>query len=130
MKTIKTSFTIFAALFLLNSANAQTLKSDKTEDNFSVKYTGIEDNYLCFQVEVTGTGNSSFLKISDKSEGELYSQKLKLNAPFQIFKIEKRDGQQIIFNVQNGNKEFNKVFSATTKLVENTVVSEDGVAIL
>ena len=74
--------------------------------------------------------NNSILKISDKSEGELYSQNWKPKSPFQFFRIEKKDGQQLIFNFKSGIREVTKIFSATTRTVENTVVEENGLVIL
>ncbi len=131
MKTLKTLGIFFIALFLMKTANAQSLKTDKTEVNFSVKYIGTEGEYLCFQVEFTSAADyNTVLKISDRTEGELYTQNWKAKAPQQIFKIEKRDGQQLVFNLQNGGKATTKVFSTSTKLVENTTVVENAVASL
>lgn len=132
MKNFKIVFTIMVATLVLGgTVKSQSFTTAKIEDNFSVKFTGIENNYLCFQVEVKGLNeNRSVLKISDKQEGELYTQNWKVKAPFQVFKIEKKDGQQLIFNLHAGNKEFIKTFSATIKLVESTVVEENGLVVL
>ncbi len=132
MKNFKTFGTAFIALlFIANSATAQSFKGSKTEDNFSVKYAGTEANYLLFEVEILGAENeTSILKISDKAEGELYTQNWKPKSNFQIFKIEKQDGQQLIFNLQIGDKEYIKTFSATTRLVEKTTVQENGFVVL
>lgn len=132
MKNLKVVVTVMVATFLIGgTVKAQSFAAAKIEDNFSVKFTGTEDNYLCFQVEVKGLNEKgSVLKISDRQEGELYTQNWKVKAPFQAFKIEKKDGQQLIFNLQVGNKEFIKTFSATTRLIENTVVEENGFVVL
>lgn len=132
MKNLKVVLTVMVVIFLLGGeVKAQSFEAAKMEDNFSVKFTGTEDNYLCFQVEVKGLNeNVSILKISDKQEGELYAQNWRVKTPFQIFKIEKKDGQQLIFNLQAGSKEFIKTFSTTTRLIENTIVEENGFVVL
>ncbi|MCY7290797.1 MAG: hypothetical protein LH615_01310 [Ferruginibacter sp.] len=132
MKNFKTLGTALVAVFLMaGSASAQLLKAAKTQDNFSVKYTGTEANYLLFEVAIleAGEGNS-ILKISDRAEGELYTQNWKPKTTTQIFKIEKQDGQQLIFNLQVGDKEYTKTFSATTRMIEKTTVQENGFVIL
>lgn len=132
MKNFKTFGTAFLAMFLMaTTATAQFFKASKTEDNFSVKYTGTEANYLLFEIEILGGQNeTSILKISDKAEGELYTQNWKPKSKFQIFKIEKQDGQQLIFNLQVGDKEYTKTFSATTRMIEKTTVQENGFVVL
>jgi hypothetical protein len=130
MKNLKVLVSIISLFLITTTVKAQTVNAVKKEDDFSVKFTGVQDNYLCFQVEIKSTDNKSILKISDKSEGELYSQNWRVKSPFQIFKIEKKDGQQIIFNLQTGNKEIVKTFSATTRIIENTTVEENGLVIL
>ena len=72
---------------------------------------------------------NSILKISDKAEGELYTQNWKVKSPYQVFKIEKKDGQQLIFNLQTGSKQITKIFSTTTKMIENTIVEENGLVV-
>lgn len=132
MKNLKVVFTLMAATFLIGGiVKAQSSVAANIEENFSVKFTGTEDNYLCFQVEVKGVNyNSSILKISDKQEGELYTQNWKAKVLFQAFKIEKKDGQQLIFNLQAGSKGFIKTFSTTTRLIEKTVVEENCFVVL
>ena len=130
MKNLKVFVSIVSFFVITTALKAQTINAEKKEDNLSVKFTGVQDNYLCFQVEIKGIGNNSILKISDKSEGELYTQNWKAKSPFQIFKIEKKDGQQLIFNLQMGSKEITKIFSARTKMIENTIVEENGLVIL
>ena len=129
MKKLKGSLTIICLFLITTTLNAQISSAVKKEDNFSVKFTGIQDNYLCFQVEIKDTYKNSILKISDKTEGELYTQNWKVKSPYQVFKIEKKDGQQLIFNLQTGSKEITKIFSATTKMIENTIVEENGLVI-
>ena len=109
---------------------AQAVNTVKYDDDFSVKFTGVQENYLCFQVEINNVDNNSVLKISDKSEGELYTQNWKIKSPFQVFKIEKKDGQKLVFNLKTGNKEISKTFSATTKMVENTIIEENELVVL
>ena len=132
MKNFKTFGTAFIAMFLMaGTATAQSFNASKTDDNFSVKYTGTELNYLVFEVEILGANeNNSILKISDRAEGELYTQNWKPKTKLQIFKIEKQDGQQLIFNLQVGEKEYTKTFYATTRMMEKTTVQENGFVVL
>lgn len=132
MKNFKMFGTAFIALFLMvGTTAAQSFKATKAEDNFSVKYTGTEANYLCFLVEIFGGNeNNIVLKISDKAVGELYTQNWKTKSTAQVFKIEKQDGQRLIFNLQLGEKEYTKTFSATTRLIEKTTVQENGFVVL
>ena len=130
MKNLKVFVSIICLFLITATVKAQSTNTVKSEDNFFVKFTGVQDNYLCFQVEIKGIENNSTLKISDKSEGELYSQKWNVTSPFQAFKIEKKDGQQLIFNLHTGKKEITKTFSATTRLIENTIVEENGLVVL
>ncbi len=130
MKNLKVLVSIVSLFLITTTVKAQAINAVKSQDNFSVKFTGVQDNYLCFQVEIKDIENNSILKISDKSEGELYSQNWKVKSPFQVFKIEKKDGQQLIFNLHTGNKEITKTFSATTRLIENTIVEENGLVAL
>jgi len=132
MKNFKTLGTALVAVFLMaGSASAQSIKASAIQDNFSVKYTGSEANYLLFEVAINVTieGNS-ILKISDRAEGELYTQNWKPKSKTQIFKIEKQDGQQLIFNLLVGEREYTRTFSATTRLVEKTTVQENGFVVL
>ena len=134
MKNLKNITTaIIAVVVFATTAAAQTtvVKNEKATEPFTVKYIGNEVDYLYFQVEIN-TGNSSYslLKINDKAEGELYSQSWKPNSKFQTFKIEKKDGQQLNFRLLSGNKVYSKTFSATTSLVEKTIVNENDVVIL
>ncbi len=132
MKNLKVVFTVMVATLLIGgTVKAQSSVAANIEDNFLVKFTGTEDNYLCFQVEVKGLNdNGTILKISDKQEGELYTQNWKAKVPFQAFKIEKKDGQQLIFNLQAGSKQFIKTFYTSTRFIESTVVEENGLVVL
>jgi len=130
MKNLKVSLALICLFLITTTLNAQIGSTVKNEDNFSVKFTGIQDNYLCFQVEIKDMYKNSVLKISDKTEGELYTQNWKVKSPYQVFKIEKKDGQQLIFNLQTGSKEITKIFSAKTKMIENTIVEENGLVVL
>ena len=132
MKNLKTFGTALIAVFLMaGTAAAQSIKATKAQDNFSVKYTGTDANYLLFEVEIIGAGESNtVLRISDRAEGELYTQNWKPKTNMQIFKIEKQDGQQLIFNLMLGDKEYTKTFSTTSRMIEKTTVQENGFVVL
>lgn len=132
MKNLKTFGTALIAVFLMaGTAAAQSIKTAKAQDNFSVKYTGTDANYLLFEVEIIGAGEgNTVLRISDRAEGELYTQNWKPKTNMQIFKIEKQDGQQLIFNLMLGDKEYTKTFSTTSRMIEKTTVQENGFVVL
>ena len=132
MKNLKTIATaIIAVVLFTNTAAAQTSKSVNANEPFTVKYLGNENDYLFFQVEInTVNKNFSLLKIADKAEGELYSQRWKTNYKIQTFKIEKKEGQEISFRFLSNNKVYTKTFSANTSLKETTTVSENDMVVL
>jgi hypothetical protein len=65
MKTLKTIFAVCIDLLVkVGAASAQSFAASKTQDNFAVKYFGVVDGYLCFQLETTGINeNYGVLKI-------------------------------------------------------------------
>ncbi len=132
MKTLKSiAVILIASMFFTNSSIAQTNTVAKTEKDFSVKYAGVEGDYICFLIEINGlTNNAKTLKINDKVEGELYAEDWNTKSTLQKFKIERRDGQVLIFNLSAGNKEYSKTYSFSTKLTENAVVKEGDLVIL
>ncbi len=132
MKNLKNiSTAILAVILFAASASAQSSKLDKTETNFSVKFVGIEDNYLCFQVDIADSYNKvASLKISDRNEGELYSNNVKIDAKTLNFRIEKKEGQELDFQLLSGGKLFSKTFSTNTKTIEKVIVQENEVAVL
>jgi hypothetical protein len=132
MKTLKSiALILIAFTFMSNASMAQTNIALKNNNEFSVKYTGIEGEYICFLIETKGinTANKT-LKINDKVEGELYMDNLTSDFTIQKFKIERKDGQVLIFNLSTGNKEYSKTYSFSTQLTENAVVKEDDLVML
>jgi hypothetical protein len=132
MKSLKNVVAAITAVILLSTSTlAQSVKTTGTDEVLNVKYVGTEEDYLIFEVEIK-TDNSYFslLKIDDKAEGELFSQNLKANGRFKIFKIEKMDGQQISFKLLTGKKVYTKTFSATTSIIEKTTINENDVVVL
>jgi hypothetical protein len=121
MKNVKN---IIAALLIAvsftNTANAQSAAGEP----LTVKYIGMEENYLLFQVEVNTNANFSLFKINDKSEGELFSQSWKNSSKPLTFKIEKKDSQELSFTLVSGKKAFSKNFATSTNTVETTSVTE------
>lgn len=121
MKNVKN---IIAALFIAVSfttaANAQTVAAEP----LTVKYIGMEENYLLFQVEVNTTASFSLFKINDKADGELFSQSWKSSNKPLTFKIEKKDTQELSFTLVSGRKVYSKNFATTTNTVETTSVTE------
>jgi hypothetical protein len=132
MKSLKSIAAAFILSTLISNASmAQTNSALKNNTDFSVKYTGIEGDYICFLIETKGINTSNkTLKINDKVEGELYIDNLNSDFTMQKFKIERKDGQVLIFNLSTGNKEYSKTYSFSTQLTENAVVKEDDLVTL
>ncbi len=132
MKSLKSIAAILiATTFIGNTSMAQTNTALKNNNNFSVKYTGVEGDYICFLIETKRLKTTNkILKINDKVEGELYIDNLNSDFTIQKFKIERKDGQVLIFNLSTGNKEYSKTYSFSTNLTENAVVKEDDLVTL
>jgi hypothetical protein len=132
MKSLKSITAILiASTFIGNTSMAQINTGQKNSNNFSVKYTGVEGDYVCFLIETKGINTTNkVLKINDKVEGELYAENLNTKTTLQKFKIERKDGQVLIFNLSTGNKEYSKTYSFSTNLTENAVVKEDDLVTL
>jgi hypothetical protein len=132
MKILKNITTaIFAVILFASAASAQRVQTAISETDFTVKYVGIEENYLCFVVGVDNMlGKAAYLKIDDKVDGELFAETLKPTAQMIKFKIEKKAGQVINFKLSSGKKSYLKTFSASTILSEQTIVKENTVAAL
>ena len=127
MKSIKMlATTVIAFLLTINTIHAQAIQTTNIQDDFVVKFAGIENDYLVFEVQITGNNLlPTTLKINDKIEGELYEQNWKPKTAVQIFKIEKNEGQELSFKLQLGTKSITKTFSTTTRLIENTTITEN-----
>ena len=76
-----------------------------------VNYMGEDADYLYFKVSVK-SGSNKFVSfaVSDKSEGELYSVVFSTDKE-QMLKIEKRDNQELDFNLEAGKKSYSKSFT-------------------
>jgi outer membrane protease len=132
MKTLKSiAVILIASMFITNSSIAQTNASVKTNQNFSVKYIGVEGDYRYFFIDISGIdAKDKTLKINDKVEGELYAENWNAKSSLQKFKIERKDGQILTFNLSTGKKEYSKTYSFSTQLTENNIVKEDDLVIL
>lgn len=132
MKNLKKiSTAIFAVILFATAASAQTNASLVTDNNFSVKFVGIEEDYLCFQVDIADLKNKeALLRIDDKIEGELYSENFSATTQTLKFRIEKKEGQELNFSLTSGKKVYSKSFTSTTKFSESTTVKENAIAVL
>lgn len=114
---------LLTAVFFTTAASAQTV----AQEPLTVKYMGMEENYLLFQVEVNTPNTFSLFKINDRTEGELFSQSWKNSNRPLTFKIEKKDAQELSFTLVAGKKAFTKNFATSTNVIETTTVSESDV---
>jgi hypothetical protein len=131
MKNLKKiAIAIFAVTLFSVQANAQVSKSSNP-NNFTVKYTGSEDGYLCFNVTMPTTmENNLFIKVEDKVEGELYGEQVKAATTTLKFRIEKKAGQELLFKLFEGKNVYEKSFTTNTKLVEQVIEKNNEIASL
>jgi hypothetical protein len=103
--------------FATNVINPVPVVAATTENPLSVQYMGEEDGYLFFQVSVNNLeAKKASLSINDKTEGEIYSAALSNNKT-QTLKIEKRENQELNFQLQIGKNNFSKSFIVVPTVV-------------
>jgi hypothetical protein len=89
---------------------------EPANEALSVKFLGEDSKYLFFEVAIRAGGNKTVsFAVSDKTEGELYAVVLKSDK-VQTYKIEKREGQELDFNLYAGNTNITKTYSTVEKL--------------
>ena len=120
---------IIALIIFTSSSNAQVLTASynvNSEDPMVVKYLGDDGAYLLFHVALASNKvNNALFAIEDKTEGELYSAAFATSIKTQTVKIEKKKDDQVLnFKLVVGKTTFIKSFSANTRIVETTTVTE------
>ncbi len=118
MKTIKsTAIAIMTILLLNNSVSAGTIKNqlpdsgkEITAEPLAVSFLGADADYLYFQVAVTAGNQKVAFEVRDKEEGSLYTNYYSKDN-VKIYKIERREGQQLDFNLKTGKQQFSWSFS-------------------
>ena len=116
MKTISKLVMTLSVIVLSTGAfafNTKTLPVDSgepTTEPLSVKYIGQDEGYLIFRVVVKSDDYKpvSFV-LNNKAEGELYTKVYKTDRLI-TFKVEKRDNQELDFNLVVNNKSYSKSF--------------------
>jgi hypothetical protein len=77
----------------------------------TVNYLGEDADYVFFQVSVKAANNNAVsFDVSDSNEGELYAATFSADKT-QTLKIEKRDNQELNFNVKAGKKTYTRSFT-------------------
>jgi len=103
--------------FATNVINPVPVVTATAENPLSVQYMGEEDGYLFFQVSVnTLDAKKVSFSINDKIEGEIYSTAMS-NSKTQTLKIEKRENQELDFQLEIGKKNFSKSFIVVPTVV-------------
>ena len=103
--------------FATNVINPLPVVTATAENPLYVQYMGEEDGYLLFQVGVnTLDAKRVSFSINDKIEGEIYSTAMS-NSKTQILKIEKRENQELNFQLEIGKKNFSKSFIVVPTVV-------------
>ncbi len=132
MKKLKINviFLVSAILFT-NILNAQSLAIEKNVADLEVSYLGADEEYLTFKVDIVGTNDKYIrFKISDRKDGELYAQNYNKKTPYLVFKIEKQEGQEIVFKLYDGKNVISKIFVSTKKVLEEINVKEKDIVVL
>ncbi len=84
---------------------------EPTAEPLIVNYLGEDENYLYFKVAVkSGANKFVSFAVNDKTEGELYSATFNSDKE-QTLKIEKRENQELDFNLSAGKKSYSKSFT-------------------
>lgn len=77
-----------------------------------VDFIGEDANYLIFRVTVSTNSNQLVsIVVNDKAEGELYAADITSNR-VQTYKIEKRENQELNFQLQIGSNSYSSSFSS------------------
>lgn len=88
-----------------------TIVDEPAAEQLVVNFLGEEDNYLVFQVVVKpGSNRTVAFIVSDKEEGQIYKSVISTNKT-QTFKIEKKENQELEFNLVAGKKSLSKSFT-------------------
>ena len=122
MKTIKNTLVSILAIFLFTgTAFSGDLKSslpvtarEGYPSPLSVNFLGEDQDYLYFQVAISSGNKKVSFEVSDKEEGKLYSKQYSFNN-VKVYKIEKREGQELDFKLKDGIRNFSWSFSESDK---------------
>jgi hypothetical protein len=103
--------------FATNVTNPVPTVAATADTPLTVQYLGEENGYLFFQVSVnTSEAKKASLSINDTNEGEIYSAALSNNKT-QTLKIEKRENQELNFQLQIGKSNYSKSFIVVPTVV-------------
>ncbi len=126
-KIKKTAVALSVMLLLASAGFAGTVKSSTEEPNkepLLVKYLGEDANYVFFRVSIkSGSNKLVSFAVSDKEEGELYSTVLSADKE-QTYKIEKRENQELDFNLLVGSKNYSKSYSKSFTATAGTALEK------
>lgn len=97
-------------LFAANSfagtpvTKATTIVDEPAAEQLVVNFLGEDENYLIFQVVVKpGANKYVSFTVNDKEDGQIYKSVITVNKT-STFKIEKKDGQELEFNLAAAGK--------------------------
>lgn len=116
----KSTTILLASLMMLISstviaAHKNTIVTSTNEpvnSPLSVDFIGEDANYLIFRVTVSTNSNQLVsIVVNDKAEGELYAADITSNR-VQTYKIEKRENQELNFQLQVGSNSYSSSFSS------------------
>ena len=116
----KSTTILLASLMMLISstviaAHKNTIVTSTNEPVNSplyVDFIGEDANYLIFRVTVSTNSNQLVsIVVNDKAEGELYAADITSNR-VQTYKIEKRENQELNFQLQIGSNSYSSSFSS------------------
>lgn len=94
-----------------NTPSLRIVNDEPTTEALAVSYLGEDADYLYFKVSVkSGSNKTVSFVVTDKSEGELYTTFFSTDK-VQTLKIEKRENQELDFNLKAGKKSYSRSFT-------------------
>ncbi len=94
-----------------NNPSLRIVNDEPTTEALVVSYMGEDADYLYFKVSVKpGSNKTVSFVVNDKSEGELYATFFSTDK-VQTLKIEKRENQELDFNLKAGKKSYSRSFT-------------------
>ncbi len=120
---------VIATVLATSNSYAQATINNTNDDVFNVKYIGDKNGYLYFEVEIKDEAvKNKMLKITDAKEGELYVNFVDFKPKTQLYKIEKTESQEILFNLTIGNKMHSKSYTYKTDDLDESTFTQNTIA--
>lgn len=121
--TTKAFFTLGLCLSLLSSASAQTSPQPRTDAASAIRYTGVKDDLLCFDVNVPALPGRSGLRIYDEEGRLLYEEVVKPGNLNRRYKVPFDLGKKLRFELSGRDVWVEQTFDISRQVEERLVVT-------